>query len=94
VVCAQDRASRIRAKGPTLASATTYAYTDPLKPDHAPTSVTTGGTTTAFTYDANGNMLTGLAGKIMTYDGENRPLSVTWLGPSGPATSMAPTANG
>lgn len=25
-------------------------------------------------------MLTGLAGKIMTYDGENRPLSVTWLG--------------
>jgi RHS repeat-associated protein len=25
-------------------------------------------------------MLTGLAGKILTYDGENRPLSVTWLG--------------
>ncbi len=39
-----------------------------------------GGVTTDFTYDANGNMLTGLAGKIMTYDGENRPLSVTHLG--------------
>lgn len=25
-------------------------------------------------------MLMGLGGKIMTYDGENRPLSVTWLG--------------
>ena len=25
-------------------------------------------------------MLTGLGGKIMTYDGENRPLSVTWAG--------------
>ncbi len=36
--------------------------------------------TTTFTYDANGNLLTGLGGKIMTYDGENRPLSVTWLG--------------
>jgi hypothetical protein len=32
------------------------------------------------TYDANGNMLTGLGGRIMTYDGENRPLSVTHLG--------------
>ena len=36
--------------------------------------------TNPFTYDANGNMLTGLGGKIMTYDGENRPLSVTHLG--------------
>lgn len=44
---------------------------------------TTGGTTfTEFqlTYDANGNMLTGLYGKVMTYDGENRPLSVTLNG--------------
>jgi putative transposase len=57
-----------------------YAYTDPLKPDHAPTSVSAGGGTTTFTYDANGNMLTGLGGKIMTYDGENRPLSVTHFG--------------
>lgn len=33
-----------------------------------------------FTYDANGNMLTGLDGKVMTYDGANRPLSVTFAG--------------
>ncbi|WP_189654747.1 hypothetical protein [Paracoccus mutanolyticus] len=33
--------------------------------------------TQAFAYDANGNMTTGLNGKVMTYDGENRPLSVT-----------------
>lgn len=77
---AYDRAGRIRAKGPTLATATTYAYTDPLKPDHAPSAVTTAGVITTFTYDANGNMLTGLGGKIMTYDGENRPLSVTFNG--------------
>lgn len=31
----------------------------------------------AFSYDANGNMLIGLDGKAITYDGENRPLSVT-----------------
>jgi len=54
--------------------------TPPLPSDHAPGAVTVGGVTTDFTYDANGNMLTGLAGKIMTYDGENRPLSVTHLG--------------
>ena len=60
--------------------ATTYAYSDALKPDHAPGSVTTEGITTPFTYDANGNMLTGLGSKIMTCDGENRPLSVTHLG--------------
>lgn len=34
----------------------------------------------AFTYDANGNMLTGLDGKVMTYDGENRLLSVSYQG--------------
>lgn len=79
-VFAYDRAGRMRAKGPTLATATAYAYTDPLKPDHAPSNVTTAGVTTTFTYDANGNMLTGLGGKIMTYDGENRPLSVTFNG--------------
>ncbi|WP_299749667.1 RHS repeat-associated core domain-containing protein [uncultured Tateyamaria sp.] len=28
-------------------------------------------------YDANGNMTVGIYGKTMTYDGENRPLSVT-----------------
>ncbi len=33
-----------------------------------------------FTYDDNGNMLTGLNGKVMTYDGENRPLTVALSG--------------
>lgn len=79
-VFAYDRAGRIRAKGPTLATAMTYDYADPLTPEHAPGSVTAGGVTTDFTYDANGNMLTGLRAKIMTYDGENRPLSVSHLG--------------
>lgn len=46
-------------------------------PDHAPAEIDQAGTITALTYDANGNMLTGLGGKTMTYDGENRPLSVT-----------------
>ncbi|MEP3893190.1 MAG: RHS repeat-associated core domain-containing protein [Litorimonas sp.] len=40
---------------------------------HAPASVEG----QALTYDANGNMTLGLNGKTMTYDGENRPLSVT-----------------
>jgi RHS repeat-associated protein len=31
-------------------------------------------------YDANGNMILGYNGKDMTYDGENRPLSVTYNG--------------
>ncbi|KIC33905.1 RHS repeat-associated core domain-containing protein, partial [Leisingera sp. ANG-M7] len=30
-----------------------------------------------FTYDANGNMLAGFDGKVMSYDGENRPLTVS-----------------
>ena len=34
------------------------------------------GTAYALTYDASGNMLTGVLGKVMTYDAENRPLSV------------------
>lgn len=46
------------------------------------------------TYDANGNMLTGLGGKIMTYDGENRPLSVTHLGTRTRLMSTAPMASG
>jgi RHS repeat-associated protein len=79
-VLSYDRAGRIRTKGLSATATTAYAYTDPLKPDHAPSAVTAAGVATAFTYDANGNMLTGLGGKIMTYDGENRPLSVTHLG--------------
>ena len=43
---------------------------------HTPLSVDT----ESFAYDANGNMLAGLAGKTMTYDGENRPLTVTYGG--------------
>ena len=46
---------------------------------HAPGNVLNIDTlqTETFTYDDNGNMTTGLHGKVMTYDGENRPLSVT-----------------
>ena len=72
----------------------TYDYSDPLIPDHAPGAVTTAGVTTPLTYDANGNMLTGLGAKIMTYDGENRPLSVTHLGKRTRLTSTASTASG
>lgn len=32
------------------------------------------------TYAANGNMTTGLDGKVMAYDGENRPVSVSFAG--------------
>ena len=61
-------------------------------PRHAPKSLAlAGGGTTSFTYDANGNMTRGLDGKVMTYDGENRPLSVT-LG--GKTTSYVYGADG
>ncbi|WP_206540435.1 toxin TcdB middle/N-terminal domain-containing protein [Leisingera sp. ANG-M7] len=53
-----------------------YSYGGPVR--HAPASVA--GQT--FAYDANGNMLTGLDGKVMTYDGENRPLTVSKAGNS------------
>jgi len=43
---------------------------------HAPTQVDG----TFFSYDANGNMTLGLGGKVMTYDAENRPLSVSHNG--------------
>ena len=44
---------------------------------HAPGAVfDTTLTNQVFTFDANGNMTAGLHGKTMTYDGENRPLSV------------------
>jgi len=46
------------------------------KPVHAPVNVNG----SAFTYDANGNTTTGLDNKVMTYDAENRPLSVTLNG--------------
>ncbi|WP_424831391.1 RHS repeat-associated core domain-containing protein [Ruegeria sp.] len=53
----------------------TYDY---LPGTHRPTAVAG----QSFTYDPNGNMTQGLHGKVMTYDGENRPLSVTYAGTS------------
>ncbi|WJY20396.1 RHS repeat-associated core domain-containing protein [Fontisubflavum oceani] len=57
-----------------------YSYGPATGPHpHAPIAVAG----QSFTYDANGNMTTslplttGLAGRMMSYDGENRPLSVT-----------------
>lgn len=49
---------------------------------HAPNSIVNVGTLTTqhLFYDANGNMTQGLHGKAMEYDGENRPLSVTYNG--------------
>ncbi len=49
---------------------------------HAPNSILNTGTLTTqnLQYDANGNMTRGLHGKVMAYDGENRPLSVTYNG--------------
>jgi len=55
----------------------TYPAATAARP-HTPTDV---GSET-LTYDANGNMLTGLSGKLMTYDGENRPLTVSYAGNS------------
>ncbi len=53
-----------------------YIYST-AAPDHAPAEIDASGTITTLDYDANGNMTGGLGGKVMTYDGENRPLSVT-----------------
>ena len=68
----------------------TYAY-GTQRPRHAPVTVTNGNVTT-LTYDPNGNMLTGLDGKIIPQDGENRPLSVRLNGKMTRLTSTAPTA--
>ena len=58
-----------------------YAYANPTVARRAPSSVTpTSGGAQTLTYDGNGNMLIGLSGKVMTYDGENRPLSVSYAG--------------
>jgi RHS repeat-associated protein len=59
----------------------TYTYANTGKALHAPSLITpVAGASTTLTFDANGNMLTGLDGKVMEYDGENRPLSVTFNG--------------
>jgi RHS repeat-associated protein len=72
-----DAAGRMRSN--SLVGA--YAYGNTTVARHAPTTVTpAGGAAQTLAYDANGNMTTGLDGKVMTYDTENRPLSVTWLG--------------
>ncbi|WP_282092535.1 RHS repeat-associated core domain-containing protein [Epibacterium ulvae] len=49
-----------------------YTYSNST-PDHSPSRVGP----TSLSYDANGNMLRGIEGKVMTYDAENRPLTVT-----------------
>ena len=55
----------------------TYTYPSATAPrPHTPTQI---GSHT-LTYDANGNMLNGYGGKVMVYDSENRPLSVTRSG--------------
>jgi len=72
-----DPAGRMR----TNSQVGTYAYANGTVAQHAPSSVTdTTGATQALTYDANGNMLTGFGNRLMTYDGENRPLSATYAG--------------
>lgn len=49
-----------------------YSYAGSPVP-HAPASVAG----EVFAYDANGNMTDGFDGKVMSYDGENRPLTVS-----------------
>ncbi len=67
---AYDAAGRMRQNSRVGA----YSYT-PGGPFHAPDAIAlTGGGTLGLVYDANGNMLAGLDGKVMEYDGENRPL--------------------
>ena len=57
----------------STAAVTTYDYgSSPVA--HAPHRIAGGD---IFAYGANGNQTTGLGGKTMAYDGENRPLSVT-----------------
>ena len=59
----------------------TYAYGNSGQAEHAPSTVTpASGPAQSLGYDLNGNQTTGLDGKLMTYDGENRPLSVSFAG--------------
>ena len=59
--------------GGTGAPGDNYLYGGAGAPPHSPSTVGTN----ALSYDLNGNMLNGINGKVMTYDGENRPVSVT-----------------
>lgn len=65
-----DRAGSMR----TNSRVGTYNYS---ARKHAPASVTSGGATQNFTYDANGNMTRGLNNKRMVFDVENRITQVT-----------------
>lgn len=59
---------------------------------HAPNSVSmAGGGQDTFTFDENGNMTQVLSGKVMAYDGENRPLSVVF---NSKTTSCVASVNG
>ncbi len=70
-----DSSGRMRSNSPVG----TYQYRS-AGPDHAPYRIQRPDSSFLnFTFDANGNVLTGLDGQVMTYDGENRPLSVTRL---------------
>jgi len=58
-----------------------YAYANAGRAEHAPSTVTpASGPAQVLAYDLNGNQTTGLDGKVMTYDGENRPVSVSFAG--------------
>ncbi|MVO18483.1 FG-GAP-like repeat-containing protein [Parasedimentitalea huanghaiensis] len=73
----QDQVFSYRSDGAMASNSFVGSYDYSSSPvDHAPKQITGGD---SFTYDANGNMTTGLNGKVMTYDGENRPLTVTAL---------------
>ncbi len=72
-----------------------YAYANPTVARHAPSTVTpSGGSPVALAYDGAGNMTAGLDGKVIAYDGENRPVSVTFAGKKTRLTSTAPTGRG
>lgn len=72
-----DRAGRMRNN--SLVGA--YAYGNTGSALHAPSTVTpSSGPVQTLSYDPNGNMTAGLDGKVMEYDAENRPLSVTFAG--------------
>ncbi len=74
-----DQSFTYAANGNMLSNSSFGAYTYPAAGAARPhTPVSVGGET--LQYDANGNMTRGLGGKIITYDGENRPVSVTYGG--------------
>ena len=64
----------------------TYTYPTSGSSSVRPHAVTGAGTNT-YAYDANGNMTSG-AGRTITYDHENRPISITTSTSSGGGTSV------